>query len=326
MTLSHSNAKDVRDFVPTLHCTLYPDIDPSLVRLPQPYVACIFGGRGAVGSGLARSYARAGATGLILCARTLSALDSTAKEVKAINPSIKTLVISCDITSASSVASAAAAANASFNGRIDAVIVNSGYSGQVHADITLETPEDFQQAFNVHAVGTYHAAHNFLPLLYGAKSPAFLTISSMAAPTVTGPIAHIHYCASKMAQARIIEMISEQAAGKSVLCASVHPGGVVSDFSKAAMPEEYHHCKLHVPEPFKPDRFRMNFSWLTGIISVLVDDPDLAGSFCVWLTKDGEKAKALNGRFLSCKWDVKELLGRLDDIQARDLLKFRIAI
>jgi hypothetical protein len=62
---------------------------------------------------------------------------------------------------------------------------------------------------------------------------------------------------------------------------------------------------------------------------VLADSPDLVGSFCVWLAK-GEaserRKEVLNGRFLSCKWDVNELEARFDEIYQKDLLKFRIAV
>lgn len=62
---------------------------------------------------------------------------------------------------------------------------------------------------------------------------------------------------------------------------------------------------------------------------VLVDSPDLIGAFCVWLTapKGSERRRqALNGRFLSCKWDVSELEMKFDDILTNDLLRFRIAV
>jgi hypothetical protein len=53
----------------------------------------------------------------------------------------------------------------------------------------------------------------------------------------------------------------------------------------------------------------------------------LVGAFCVWLTRPGgEQREALNGRFLSCKWDVKELEARFAEIQEKDLLRFMIAV
>lgn len=63
--------------------------------------------------------------------------------------------------------------------------------------------------------------------------------------------------------------------------------------------------------------------------AVLVDSPDLVGAFCTWLsspTNSERRRQVLNGRFLSCKWDVTELEARFDEIIEKDLLRFRIAV
>jgi hypothetical protein len=56
----------------------------------------------------------------------------------------------------------------------------------------------------------------------------------------------------------------------------------------------------------------------------LTDDVELCGAFCVWLSC--EKRMWLNGRLLSAKWDVDELLEKKDSIEGKDLLKFRLRI
>jgi hypothetical protein len=63
--------------------------------------------------------------------------------------------------------------------------------------------------------------------------------------------------------------------------------------------------------------------------TVLSDSPDLVGAFSVWLlnVEGMEKRQgALNGRWLSCKWDVGELELKFDSIQQQDLLKFRMVV
>ncbi|KAF7590825.1 hypothetical protein BBP40_002348 [Aspergillus hancockii] len=300
-TPSQLNAQACRNFVPTLHTAPYPTIDPSLVNLPSPYIVCIIGGHGAAGGGLARSYARAGVSGIILAARNRPALETTAREIRTISPSTKVLVAECDITSATSVEALASATKAAFSSRLDVLVVNSGFSGPMNNDIIQESPADFQASFNVNVVGTFHAAHYFLPLLLNTEGGArsFIAVSSMATPTVS---MHSHYCASKAAQARFVEVLFEQFAGKRLFCASVHPGGLKSELSEKVVDERFRH--------------------------LLTDSPDLVGSFCVWLTKDEgsrRRREVLNGRFLSCKWNVNELEVRFDEILDEDLLKFRIA-
>lgn len=51
---------------------------------------------------------------------------------------------------------------------------------------------------------------------------------------------------------------------------------------------------------------------------------DLAGGFCVWLSK--EKREYLSGRLLDSRWDVEELVKRKDDIVDKDLLKFDLLL
>jgi hypothetical protein len=56
----------------------------------------------------------------------------------------------------------------------------------------------------------------------------------------------------------------------------------------------------------------------------LTDDVGLCGAFCVWLSR--EKRMWLNGRLLSAKWDVDELLEKESNIEDNDLLKFRYRV
>lgn len=244
-TKSQQNAQQCRNFVPTIHTTTYETIDPSLVDLPFPFVVCIIGGRGAAGGGLARAYAKAGASGIILAARTRIALEETATEIRSINAKSKVITFECDITSENQVESLAETIKTEFDARLDVVIVNPGYSGPMIPDVVQESPSDYQNAFNVNTIGVFHAAHYLLPLLVATDSAAmsFIAISSMSAPSVSGPLAHAHYCVSKAAQVRLVEMIYEQYSSKGLFCASVHPGGLRSEFSKTA-PEWLAKCEF----------------------------------------------------------------------------------
>ncbi|KAH7259228.1 uncharacterized protein BKA55DRAFT_591997 [Fusarium redolens] len=264
-TPSLTNAQQVRDFVPTKHDRPYDAIDPKNAELPEGFVVCIIGAGGAAGSGLARSFAQAGASGLILAARTQKTLDETSKEVGDINASAKVASVACDITSNEGVADIASTVKSQFNGRLDAVFVNCGFSGPLSKATVLE--EDFgdvQKAFATHCLGTWLAAHQLLPFLLESKG-SFIVISSISAQGLIGFGTTSHYCTSKLAQARMVEMLHAQYADKGIFVAS----------------------------------HRRIFS-----------------------TRQG----ALNGRWLSCKWDVGELELKFDSIQQQDLLKFRMVV
>ncbi|KAJ6076707.1 hypothetical protein N7499_008688 [Penicillium canescens] len=217
-TKSQLNAQNCRQFTQTLHKTPYPELNPSTNPLPNNYTVCILGGHGAAGTGLAKAYTTAGASGIILAARTKPALEETATELRHINPNIKIVIVECDITSSSAVQDLARTVTREFNSRLDVVLVNSGFSGPMVMDVKDEEPDWFKLAFEVNTLGTFHAAHYLLPMLVrddtGNGGGSFIAICSMAAPTVAGFGAHAHYCVSKAAQARLVEMVYEQYAGR----------------------------------------------------------------------------------------------------------------
>ncbi|KAF4340259.1 dehydrogenase reductase SDR family member 7 precursor [Fusarium beomiforme] len=301
-TPSFTNAQQVRDFVPTKHERPYAAIDPEKVELPEGFVVCIIGAGGASGAGIARSFAKAGASGMILAARRQTTLETTSKEIGKINASIKIASVMCDISSNESVAKIASTVREKFNGRLDAVFVNCGFSGPLSKATVLEEDfEDVQKAFSTHCLGTWLAAHHLLPFLLESKG-SFIVISSVSAQALIGFGTTSHYCASKLAQARMVEIFHAQYADKGIFVASVHPGGMQSEFSRAASKDIQH---------------------------LLNDSPDLVGAFSVWLLKtDGAEKRrdVLNGRWLSCKWDVDELEANFEKIVRQDLLKFRMAV
>jgi NAD(P)-dependent dehydrogenase (short-subunit alcohol dehydrogenase family) len=287
-------------FTETSHHTPNATIDPTKARLPTPFVVCIVGASRGIGAGVAFSYAKAGASGLVLASRRLSGLEETAKQCKALQPGVKTEVVACDITSAESVANLAEKTKAAF-GRLDVVVVNSGFSGPVVLKVENDDPATVQNAINVNYMGTYHCAKHLIPILLettnGAK--AFVAVNSFAALLIRGAIANTQYCVSKMAQLRLMEYVHEQYSRQGLRSFSVHPGAVASEMADGA-----------------PEFFR----------SFLIDSPELCGAFCVWLTKDGGKRDWLSGRLLSANWDADELEARKDEVVEKDLLKFRLLV
>ena len=78
----------------------------------------------------------------------------------------------------------------------------------------------------------------------------------------------------------------------------VHPGGVKTDLARN-MPTD-------------------------AAARILIDDPEVPGEMIPWLTK--ERRDWLAGRYVDCRWDVAELIGRKEEIVKGDLLKVRMAV
>jgi hypothetical protein len=59
-------------------------------------------------------------------------------------------------------------------------------------------------------------------------------------------------------------------------------------------------------------------------IPALTDKPEIAADTIVFLTS--EKRDWLAGRYISCTWDMPELLSRQDEIVKGDKLKMRMVM
>ncbi|KAB2100392.1 hypothetical protein AG0111_0g11386 [Alternaria gaisen] len=283
-------------FTKTIHSKPTAALDPASNRLPKPLNVLIVGASRGIGAGIAHAYAQAGAASLLLAARSSSSqeLATVAQEAKNLNPSVSIKSLEVDITSNTSVAQLAKDVKQEV-GRLDIVIVNSGYSGPVVLKVEEGDPQDFQDVFDVNVQGTYLVAHHFIPILKesdGAKT--FIAINSFGACLVNGHIANTAYCISKFAQARLVEFLSEQYGADGILAVAVHPGAVNTEMADKT-----------TPDSFRP---------------YLTDDIGLGGAFCVWLST--EKRMWLNGRLLGATWDIDELLGKKTQIEGQDLLKF----
>lgn len=102
---------------------------------------------------------------------------------------------------------------------------------------------------------------------------------------------------SKLALLRFTEFINVEYGDKGVLAYYIHPGAISTDMT-STLPDRYKH--------------------------ILVDTVELSAHTMVWLTK--ERRDWLAGRFISCTWDVDELLGKKDEIVKGDKLKARVVI
>ena len=266
-------------FLTSRHSHPNAALDATQVHLPKPFVVCVVGASRGIGAGIAYSYARAGASSIVLSSRRVSGLEETGSKCRQISPNINIEIVPCDITSPESVASLSKRIQAVY-GRLDAVAVNSGYSGPVVLRLTETDPTTFFNATNVNYLGTFYCAKYLTPLLLATEGGAktLLIVSSLAAALVRGPIANSQYCVSKTAQLKLVEHIHEQYHQEGLATYAVHPGSVLSEMAGET-----------TPEVFRP---------------YLTDSPDLCGAFCVWLTKDGDKRAWLSGSLVSANWDV----------------------
>ncbi|MCB1472712.1 MAG: SDR family oxidoreductase [Rhodobiaceae bacterium] len=288
----------------TVHHARYDAIDPTsaLKDSAADKVVFIAGASRGIGQATAVAFAQAGARALYLTARSQDALQETQALVAQANPDTHCALSVCDVTSAEQVAAAVADCVTRFGG-IDVADANAGYLGP-WVKIGESDPEGWWWNWEVNVKGAYHLIRFALPHLIesarrradeGRSGGHLILLSSIGAQFVMPGASD--YQTAKHAINRLCEFVQSDHGEDRIKCFAIHPGGVATDLG-LNMPEHMH--------------------------EYLVDSPELAACFAVWLCSG--KADWAAGRYLSVNWDVSELAGMKDEILRDDLLVNRMRV
>jgi NAD(P)-dependent dehydrogenase (short-subunit alcohol dehydrogenase family) len=270
-------------FIETIHHDVYEAIDPrtTLANKAHGKTVLITGAGRGIGRAIAIAFAHAGASRLILTARTASQLEMVASEAKAVSNGIEVIKVEMDVTNESQV-------EALFHGIQDEVNILVNNAGYLERNISLAEadPSEWWHTWEVNIKGTYLATAHFLKNYRGTGT--IINTSSIGS-IITSP-GFSAYQPGKTAINRITDFIHVEYPNVRVFV--YHPGGVKTELAKQ-LPENMMH--------------------------MLVDTPELPAGYCVWLTT--EQADFLRGRYSDCTWDVNELMKNAKLIVEMDLLK-----
>ena len=289
----------------TAHHSIYDAIDPksTLKDSATDKVIFITGASRGIGQATAIAFAEAGAKAIYLTARSEKALEKTRNLVRQANPKTQCAYSVCDVTSAAEVGAAVLDCVTKFGG-IDVADANAGYLDQ-WVKIGESDPASWWQNWEVNVRGAYHVIRFTLPYLIesakrhaaaeGSSGGHLILLSSIGAQLVM-PTAS-DYQTSKHAINRLCEFVEVDHGEDGIKCFAIHPGGVSTELGR------------NMPK---------------GMHAYLIDEPELAASFVVWLCSG--KADWAKGRYLSANWDVKELTALKDEILRDDLLVNRLRV
>lgn len=289
-----------RDF--TAHHDRYPSIDPkgALADSAAGKVVFIAGASRGIGQATAVALAEAGAAAVYITARFEAALKETCDLIVKANPATKTAYSLCDVTDAEDVERSVADCVARFGG-IDVADANAGFLGP-WVKIAQSDPAAWWKNWEVNVQGTYHIARFTLPHLIesaerhtskGQSGGHLILLSSIGAQLLMPGASD--YQTSKHAINRLCEFVQSDHGEDGIKCFAVHPGGVATELGHN-MPESMH--------------------------EYLVDTPDLAACFIVWLASG--RADWAKGRYLSANWDVDELSAAREEVESNDLFVNRL--
>ena len=284
------------------HHAQYADIDPKTTLKGRASGKTIFlsGASRGIGQATAVAFAQAGAEAIYITARSEKALEETKAKITDANPETRCAYMVCDVTDADQVKAAVEDCVVQF-GSIDVADANAGYLDKWRK-IGESDIQSWWWSWEVNLKGTYYVVRFCLPHLIksarkhaakGSTGGHLILITSIGAQMLMPGASD--YQTSKHAINRLCEFINADHGEDGIKCFAIHPGGVPTTLGKN-MPEAIH--------------------------AYLVDEPELAAGFIVWLCS-GE-ADWAKGRYLSSNWDVKELLQMKDQILKDDLLVNRL--
>jgi NAD(P)-dependent dehydrogenase (short-subunit alcohol dehydrogenase family) len=178
---------------------------------------------------------------------------------------------------------------------LDILINNAGYLSEFKK-IADSDVDEYWKNYEVNIKGTYLPTKAFLPLLLSspAGQKTIINLSSRGAHVLTP--GGSGYQLTKFAILRFTEYLMVEYGEQGLLAFNIHPGGIATDVS-SRLPE-------HV------------------VKTTLIDTPEMASDGICWLTQ--ERREWLAGRYMSCNWDMEELMGREREIVEGDKLKMRM--
>ncbi|KAF2270896.1 NAD(P)-binding protein [Lojkania enalia] len=257
-----------------VHSTAYPAIDPTQPSLSAAgKTVLITGGATGIGIEIARSFAAAGASTVILVARRANTLQSASEELSKKYPSTQILAYPTNITDTESVEKLfKSAVEASTSQAVDILITSAAYFHEQKFSIDIP----LRASFETNVLGNLNLVRSFLAAP-SATQKIILDVSTEAAfgnfPTTAA------YGATKYAFTHMMKHLQEE--HPELRVHSFHPGGIWTPAmeNSGIQKEQIEH---------------------------LLDEVELPGQFAVWLAS--EQAAFLKGRMVMAKWDVEDMV------------------
>ena len=211
-----------------VHSDTYPAIQSS-VNTHDGKAVFITGASKGLGQAMAISFAEAGASKIAIGAR--SSLDVTANKIRDAAVSLygrspDILALHLNVADVRSVSSAESRIREEF-GHLDLLINNAGIV--TRGLIAEGDPHEWQQAWQVNLIGTYHMLRSFIPLLLDGGDKTIINVSSVGAHCTTKT--YSAYETSKLAILRLTEFACVEYGDSGLLAYSIHPGNVPTNIN-----------------------------------------------------------------------------------------------
>lgn len=292
------------DFTATRHSTSYDYISPLKLDFAGAHVIVTGAAwEDGVGFATALGYARGGASVIVVAdlldasERNLVKLKRAATQAGRKEPRV--IGHKVNIADVTSVQAFHDAIERDLDGRLDILVNNAAYQEPGKPFLELDEAT-YWKPYEINVRGLFNMARIFLPTLLATRKADPSARCTMINVASSGALSARpnsgSYRTSKLAIVRWTESLHLEYADDGLIALCVNPGAI-----KTKMTE-------NLPEEMR---------------NRLPDRPDVAGDTIVWLSH--VRRDWLGGRYVSCPWDMEELVGKKGEIVEKDLLKMRMA-
>ncbi|PVH92219.1 NAD(P)-binding protein [Periconia macrospinosa] len=266
----------------TLHRDVYPSVDPTNPELSADNkTVLITGGGGTLGKAIAKAWATAQVSQIILVGRSSAPLEQAATEIRSSNQKTIVRVETADTRSEITIKSLFESLVQ--DGIVVDVVIDAAGAINNAVTGTLE-PSAWFNDFEANVRGPYILSH-YLMKTYGDQKGTLIVMASNAAALVVPGMSS--YSCSKLAATRMLEFLQTEHPNMRYFALS--PGNVASPLTNPAF------------LPFAKD---------TGA---------LAGGWSLFLAS--QRADYMKGGFLNVNWDVEEMDAHKEAIGEGNLLR-----
>jgi NAD(P)-dependent dehydrogenase (short-subunit alcohol dehydrogenase family) len=204
-------------------------------RLARKY-ALITGGSQGLGRQLAITFVKEGAAGICIVARRSEFLDEVRNRLTEINPKIKIITVSADLSRQEDVERVVAIALHDFDGRLDILVNNASTIGPSPMPYLLDYPlEDFRYVINTNLIAPFLLIKKLLPAMI-ENGGSIINITSDAGST--GYPGWGAYGISKFGIEGMSQTWAAELHGTGVRVNYVDPGNMNTGMHRAAEPDE----------------------------------------------------------------------------------------
>lgn len=222
-------------FTKTIHEQPNEAIDPFKTSLPEGYTVLITGSGKGIGEYVARAYAQAKASNIIITARTGSDLDRVRQSLEDIAKGhgrpINVRTVPSDASKLETYKDLKVILEKDFNGRLDCLVNNAGSIGSLsgfRARLHETDPEEHAALFELNYLGPMYAMQQLIPLMLNEQSKGRLIVNVSSAASHMVSNSPMAYNSSKFALNRLNQHVGENYTADGLVSIALHPGGVKS--------------------------------------------------------------------------------------------------